>query len=98
MLKAMLNEIPRFTPERRSTPTLMPNAPNKIPAVGEYRNNLLMTLALDAVTFALFAPAIRFQFLNYDDDHYVYDNLHVMGGLNLDGLRYAFTTIDEGNW
>jgi Flp pilus assembly protein TadD len=82
----------------------MGNDSNKSPGVafvtrlGQHRKNHLMALALVAVTFALFASAIRFQFLNYDDDVYVYDNPHVLGGLSLPGLRYAFTTIDQGNW
>src|SRR5215831_14537895 len=66
--------------------------------LGQHRKNLLMALALVAITFALFASAIRFQFLNYDDDVYVYDNPHVLAGLSLPGLRYAFTTTDQGNW
>jgi tetratricopeptide (TPR) repeat protein len=64
----------------------------------DQRRILLMALFLVAVTFVLFAPAIRFQFLNYDDDLYVYENPHVLGGLTLSGLAYAFTTIYSGNW
>ena len=69
-----------------------------IPKLDGHRKTLLMALAVAAITFALFSPAIRFQFLNYDDDRYVDDNLHVIRGLSLAGLRYAFTTIDMGNW
>jgi tetratricopeptide (TPR) repeat protein len=82
----------------------MCNDSNKSPRVAlftnlnEHRKTLLMVLALVALTFALFAPAIRFQFINYDDNVYVYDNPHVLRGLSLTGLRYAFTTIDQGNW
>jgi tetratricopeptide (TPR) repeat protein len=57
-----------------------------------------MGLVLVLVTFAVFAPAIQFRFLDYDDGLYVSENRHVLGGLNRSGLEYAFTTIDAGNW
>lgn len=55
-------------------------------------------MALGGLTFFLFAPAIAFHFVRYDDDLYVYQNPHVLGGLTLAGLKYAFTTFDVGSW
>ncbi len=57
-----------------------------------------MALALAVATFAVFAPAIQFRFLNYDDNLYVFENRHVLGGLKWSGLVYALTTVDVGNW
>ena len=55
-------------------------------------------LLLAAGTFALFSPAIGYDFINYDDNLYVYKNAHVLQGLNWSGLVYAFHTIDGVSW
>jgi protein O-mannosyl-transferase len=57
-----------------------------------------MAFLLAAATFALFAPAIGFGFVNYDDGAYVFDNRRVLDGLNWPGLAYAFRTTDNGSW
>ena len=44
---------------------------------------------------------IRFKnhpFVNYDDNIYVVDNLHVQGGLTWDTVQWAFATYNAGNW
>jgi len=53
---------------------------------------------LAGATFVLFAPAIRFDYLDYDDGVYVYANKDVLRGVTLDGVRYAFTSIAGGSW
>src|SRR4051794_30632293 len=58
----------------------------------------IMALLLGATTFILFVPALRCGFVNYDDDLYVYRNIHVAGGLSWSGLAYGFTTTDGGSW
>jgi tetratricopeptide (TPR) repeat protein len=55
-------------------------------------------LLLAAATFALFSPAIGYDFINYDDNLYVYKNTHVLQGLHWSGLVYAFHTIDGVSW
>lgn len=55
-------------------------------------------LLLAVLTFALFAPAIGYEFLNYDDNLYVYENRGVLQGAGWAGLRYALTTFDAGTW
>ena len=62
------------------------------------KTTALTALLLAAVTFALFSPAIGYDFLNYDDDLYVYDNAAVRAGLNPAGLTYAFTSCAAGTW
>ena len=37
-------------------------------------------------------------FVNYDDGAYVYENPTVRKGLSEQGLRWAFTTTETGNW
>jgi tetratricopeptide (TPR) repeat protein len=53
---------------------------------------------LFALTFALFAPAIRYDYLQYDDGVYVYENAYVLKGLSVESCAYAFRTIDGGSW
>ena len=58
----------------------------------------LIAILLVTLTFALFAPAISYDFVNYDDDLYVYDNPVVQHGLSVSGLHYALTSYDAGTW
>jgi protein O-mannosyl-transferase len=39
-------------------------------------------------TFAVFCQTTGYDFVNYDDDSYVYDNGHIKGGLSWDGLKF----------
>ena len=62
------------------------------------RRSLWVCLALAAFTVALYAPALRCQFLAFDDPAYVTENRHVQAGLTLDGLAWAFRVTTAGNW
>jgi tetratricopeptide (TPR) repeat protein len=62
------------------------------------RRSLWICLALAAFTVALYAPALRCQFLAFDDPAYVTENRHVRAGLTLDGLAWAFRVTTAGNW
>jgi len=62
------------------------------------RSPLFLSLALAAVTFAVFCTVLRHQFLVYDDPEYVTDNPHVSHGLSLGAIRWAFVTGHMGNW
>ena len=70
------------------------------PASGliDARKCLLIALLVGALGLALFSPAIRYGFVNYDDDAYVYRNPNVLQGLSVSGVRYALTTCDIGTW
>ncbi len=50
------------------------------------------------VTFLLFAPAIRFDYVDYDDGIYVYGNKEVLKGFSETSVSYAFTSIAGGSW
>jgi protein O-mannosyl-transferase len=58
----------------------------------------LIALLLAAATFALFSPAIGYDFINYDDNLYVFENSRVLHGLSWAGLVYGFHTIDGASW
>jgi tetratricopeptide (TPR) repeat protein len=46
----------------------------------------------------VFLPARQNGFINYDDDVYVTENLHVQSGLSGSGVVWAFTSFNAGNW
>jgi len=58
----------------------------------------LIALLLALVTLVVFLPVARNDFVNFDDDEYVYDNPMVENGLTLAGIKWAFTTGHAGNW
>ena len=49
-------------------------------------------------TLALYNPVNRHPFVNYDDDRYVTENLHVHNGLTWETITWAFTATEQGNW
>jgi tetratricopeptide (TPR) repeat protein len=54
-------------------------------------------LVLAAITFAVFGQALAHEFVNYDDNEYVYDNPMVARGLTLKGIVWAFS-FHAYNW
>jgi tetratricopeptide (TPR) repeat protein len=77
-------------------------APNRLIAqmAGMVRagNPVLLCSVLAVVVAAVFLPALRNDFVNYDDQVYVTRNRHVQGGLTWEGVRWAFATGEGGNW
>ena len=54
-----------------------------------------MAVLLVLVTIALYWPATRCDFINYDDPDYVTANPHVQGGLNWEGVKWAFGNTEQ---
>jgi len=46
----------------------------------------------------VFGQSLSHEFVNYDDDVYIYENHQVIGGLSAQGLVWAFTAAHAGNW
>ena len=55
-------------------------------------------LALAVLTLGLFWPATGYDFINLDDETYVYENRYVSPGLSRDGVKWAFTNIHQDWW
>ncbi|HTZ20665.1 MAG TPA: tetratricopeptide repeat protein [Opitutaceae bacterium] len=55
-------------------------------------------LFLAAITLIVFGQTVHHDFVNYDDNAYVYDNPHVTPGLTLSGVLWAFTHVHSSNW
>ncbi|MGO8742757.1 MAG: tetratricopeptide repeat protein [Limisphaerales bacterium] len=53
---------------------------------------------LAVITFAVFGQTVHHEFVNYDDDLYVYENPVVQKGLTWEGFRWALTYGQIGHW
>ena len=62
------------------------------------RREIPIGLALAVITLVAFWPIGRLGFINYDDNFYVTKNPHVQAGITVEGIRWAFTAVDAGNW
>lgn len=58
----------------------------------------LICLGLGLVTIALYLPALKHEFLLYDDQQYVTENRHVLTGLTWPGVVWAFKSFYASNW
>src|SRR5690242_5569677 len=63
-----------------------------------FRSPPLLCLLLAALTFAVYLPTLRNDFVNYDDSDYVTANPHVQSGLKWENIQWAFTTGHASNW
>ena len=58
----------------------------------------LVCILLLGIVWIVFGQTLRHEFVNYDDDQYVYENPRITNGLTLDGIQWAFTHVHAGNW
>lgn len=90
-------------------PAEQSNAPGNAPATPQRTEQaaaapprrglvVVLCLALAALTFAAFQPALDNDFVGYDDTDYVTSNPWVQRGLNWDGVKWAFTATEAANW
>jgi tetratricopeptide (TPR) repeat protein len=59
---------------------------------------VFICLWLALVTRLVYEPVFHAQFIGYDDPDYVTANPHVLSGITLANLRWAFVTNHAGNW
>ena len=59
---------------------------------------LLVCLVLAVLTYGVFRQANGFEFINYDDNLYVFENAQVQHGLTAETVRWAWTTVESGSW
>ncbi len=62
------------------------------------RKMIFISLLLVAATVAAYWQVHEFNFVGFDDDSYVYENLQVRQGLGKDSLIWAFTAVHAANW
>jgi tetratricopeptide (TPR) repeat protein len=86
-------------PKRDKKPRSAKSAPaDPLPWHEKLRSLPLLCLLLAVLTFAVYLPTLRNDFVNYDDSDYVTANPHVQSGLNWANIRWAFTTGHASNW
>jgi protein O-mannosyl-transferase len=59
---------------------------------------ILICLLLVLVTLAVYMQVGSHQFLNLDDPSYVTENPHVLSGITVNSVSWAFSSVDAGNW
>ena len=60
--------------------------------------NMILCLLLAATTLTVYWQVHGYDFINYDDDVYVYNNPHINNGLTPDNIIWAFTTTEVSYW
>jgi len=64
----------------------------------EHLPRLLVWAALALAVLAVYGPVRSFPFVVYDDKAYVSENPAVLGGLSREGVVWAFTRNEQGNY
>src|ERR1700758_2220246 len=69
------------------------------PRIGPNRGQIIaIYLSLVVISLAVFGQTIRYNFVNFDDDLYVYNSKAIKAGLTIKGIAAAFTTPHARNW
>lgn len=65
-----------------------------------YRNveTIATAIALTVLVWVVFAQTLRYGFINFDDDRYVYDNPIITGGITWAGLSWVWTHSHSRLW
>jgi hypothetical protein len=73
-----------------------------VPAQTSPRNDRLITIAvcifLTAIIWIVFGQTLGHEFINFDDDRYVYENTQISRGLTLDGFKWLLTHSHASLW
>jgi tetratricopeptide (TPR) repeat protein len=64
----------------------------------ETSRKILICLVLSILTLAAFWQVKNYDFVNLDDKMYILENRHVLSGLTVDGVKWAFTSVYASNW
>ena len=59
---------------------------------------IVIYLFLAAISLVVFGQTIRYDFVNFDDDLYVYNSPAIQAGLTAQGIALAFTSQHARNW
>ena len=71
-------------------------------ALGQTRGGYWLQIAFISVlvtaSLSLYIRSAGFQFIEFDDQIYVFQNRHVLGGLSYHNIVWAMTSVVAGNW
>src|SRR6266705_5300616 len=75
------------------------DVPGLLPGGGPNRSiAIIIYLFLAGICLAVFGQTLRYEFVNFDDDLYVYNAPAIQAGLTVKGLALAFTSPHARNW
>lgn len=63
-----------------------------------FRFDLITAVLIAILCFVAYATVFGHDFINFDDDIYVYENARVSSGLTARSIAWAFTTFHATNW
>jgi protein O-mannosyl-transferase len=76
----------------------MPTVPAQVSLRGDRRITIAVCIFLTAIIWLVFGQTLSHDFINFDDDRYVYENSEVSRGLTLDGLKWILTHSHASLW
>lgn len=59
---------------------------------------LAVSVFLGLISWSVFGQTLGHQFINFDDDDYVFRNPKVSKGFSVEGVVWAFTNVHAANW
>jgi tetratricopeptide (TPR) repeat protein len=102
--KRKRKEAAQSTPVRedkrppRSPAVTVPTKPAPLaePVSAGSRNEIILTVTIIIIgTFIAYSGIYRNEFIAFDDNMYITDNLHIRNGLSLEGVKWAFSFEDK---
>src|SRR5213078_1140263 len=76
----------------------MPTVPAQPSSRDDRRFTIAVCIFLTAIIWLVFWKTLGHEFINFDDDRYVYENSEVSRGLTLDGLKWVVTHSHASLW
>jgi tetratricopeptide (TPR) repeat protein len=76
----------------------MATAPELTSQRNDRRMKLAVCLFLSAIIWLVFAQTLGHDFINFDDDKYVYENSEVSRGLTVEGFKWLLTHSHASLW
>ena len=70
----------------------------KIVKIPSLLRTVLVYFVIILLTLSVYFPAKDFDFVNYDDDMYVFRNLRVLEGLTFRNILWSMTAVAASNW
>ena len=77
---------------------MMPTVPAQASSRNDRRITIAVCVFLTVIIWIVFGQTLTHDFVNFDDDRYVYENLEVNRGLTLDGLKWVLTHSHASLW
>ena len=78
--------------QRRAAKLRKSSAAREVSHAKNKRTALGIALLLVMIVWIVFGQTLGHEFINYDDDEYIAENVHVRNGLNWADAKWAFTT------